>query len=107
MAKIKRSILSGRLNPIAFKAIDSATIFSKMRGNPYVELVHWLNQIFQLADSDLHKITKHSGLNISRLAANLLKPALARGTLRTIPATAWAEYKKYFEKDLRSRADFR
>ncbi|MGE3182443.1 MAG: AAA family ATPase, partial [Phycisphaerae bacterium] len=32
-------------------------------------------------------------------AANLLKPALARGDLRTIAATTWAEYKKYFEKD--------
>lgn len=32
-------------------------------------------------------------------AANLLKPALARGALRTIAATTWGEYKKYFEKD--------
>src|SRR5689334_21041770 len=32
-------------------------------------------------------------------AANLLKPALARGTLRTIAATTWLEYQKYFEKD--------
>ena len=32
-------------------------------------------------------------------AANLLKPALARGELRTLAATTWAEYKKYFEKD--------
>ena len=32
-------------------------------------------------------------------AANLLKPALARGELRSIAATTWAEYKKYFEKD--------
>ncbi len=32
-------------------------------------------------------------------AANLLKPALARGELRTIAATTWAEYKKYFERD--------
>ena len=32
-------------------------------------------------------------------AANLLKPALARGELRTIAATTWCEYKKYFEKD--------
>lgn len=32
-------------------------------------------------------------------AANLLKPALARGELRTIGATTWSEYKKYFEKD--------
>ncbi len=32
-------------------------------------------------------------------AANILKPALARGELRTIAATTWSEYKKYFEKD--------
>jgi type VI secretion system protein VasG len=31
--------------------------------------------------------------------ANLLKPALARGELRTVAATTWSEYKKYFEKD--------
>lgn len=40
-------------------------------------------------------------------AANLLKPALARGELRTIAATTWAEYKQYFEKMLRSAAAFR
>ncbi len=33
-------------------------------------------------------------------AANLLKPALARGELRTIAATTWMEYKKYFEEEL-------
>jgi type VI secretion system protein VasG len=38
----------------------------------------------------------HAGQND---AANLLKPALARGELRTIAATTWSEYKKYFEKD--------
>ncbi len=31
---------------LAYKAVESATIFCKMRGNPYVELVHWLNQSF-------------------------------------------------------------
>lgn len=36
-------------------------------------------------------------------AANMLKPALARGELRTIAATTWAEYKKYFEKDAAAR----
>jgi type VI secretion system protein VasG len=71
MAEIKRSILFGKLNPLAYKAVESATIFCKMRGNPYVELVHWFNQIFQLADSDLHKIIKHFGLNTSRLATDL------------------------------------
>ncbi|MCV5245918.1 hypothetical protein OFC58_35520, partial [Escherichia coli] len=32
-------------------------------------------------------------------SANLLKPALARGEVKTIAATTWSEYKKYFEKD--------
>jgi len=39
-------------------------------------------------------------------AANLLKPALARGELRTIAATTWSEYKKYFEKDAALRRRF-
>src|ERR1700730_17093292 len=71
MSEIKRSILFGKLNPIAYKAVESATIFCKMRGNPYVELVHWFNQIFQLADSDLHRIIKYFGIEASRLATDL------------------------------------
>ncbi|HEY2122902.1 MAG TPA: type VI secretion system ATPase TssH [Chthoniobacterales bacterium] len=71
MAEIKRAILFGKLNPIAYKAVESATILCKIRGNPYVELVHWLNQIFQSADSDLHKIIKYFELNSSRLATDL------------------------------------
>ena len=71
MAEIKRSILFGKLNPLAYKAVESATIFCKMRGNPYVELVHWLFQLFQLADSDLHRILRHFAVNSSRLATDL------------------------------------
>jgi type VI secretion system protein VasG len=71
MAEIKRSILFGKLNPVAYKAVESATIFCKMRGNPYVELVHWLYQLFQLADSDLQRILRHFGLDASRLATDL------------------------------------
>ena len=71
MAEIKRSILFGKLNPIAYKAVESATIFCKMRGNPYVELVHWLHQLFQLNDSDQHRILKYFALDASRLAADL------------------------------------
>jgi type VI secretion system protein VasG len=72
MAEIKRSILFGKLNPLAYKAVEGATIFCKMRGNPYVELVHWLHQLFQLADSDLHRIMNHFGLDGSRLAQDLV-----------------------------------
>src|SRR5260370_15833111 len=71
MAEIKRSILFGKLNQIAYKAVESATIFCKMRGNPYVELVHWLFQLVQLADADLEWILRHFGLDASRLATDL------------------------------------
>ena len=49
----------------------SAHDFCKMRGNPYVELVHWLYQILQLQDLDLHHIIQHFGLDLSRLARDL------------------------------------
>ncbi len=71
MAEIKRAILFGKLNPMAYKAVESATIFCKMRGNPYVELVHWIFQLLQLPDSDLHRILKLFAVNHSRLATDL------------------------------------
>ena len=48
MAEISRAALFGKLNSLAYKAIESDTVFCKMRGNPYVELIHWINQIMQL-----------------------------------------------------------
>jgi type VI secretion system protein VasG len=48
---------------------------------------------------EAHTLIGAGGQAGSGDAANLLKPALARGELRTIAATTWAEYKKYFEKD--------
>jgi type VI secretion system protein VasG len=48
---------------------------------------------------EAHTLIGAGGAAGSGDAANLLKPALARGTLRTIAATTWAEYKKYVEKD--------
>ena len=72
MAEIKRSILFGKLNPIAYKAVESATIFCKMRGNPYVELVHWFHQLFQLGDSDQHRILKFFEMDPSRLTTDLI-----------------------------------
>ena len=72
MAEIKRATLFGKLNSLGYKAVEGATVFCKMRGNPYVELVHWLHQIFQLQDSDLHRIVRHFGLDSSRLAADLI-----------------------------------
>ncbi len=48
---------------------------------------------------EAHTLIGSGGAAGSGDAANLLKPALARGELRVIAATTWAEYKKYFEKD--------
>jgi type VI secretion system protein VasG len=71
MAEISRVKLFGKLNRVCYKAIEGATVFCKLRGNPYVELVHWLNQLLQLQDSDLHRIIKHYGLDTSRLAKDV------------------------------------
>ncbi len=71
MAEIRRATLFGKLNALGYKSIEGATVFCKMRGNPYVELVHWLNQILQQPDSDLHRIARHFGLDASRVATDL------------------------------------
>ena len=68
VSEISRVALFGKLNSVGYKAIESATVFCKMRGNPYVELVHWLHQILQLQDSDLHRVIKQFNLEPSRLA---------------------------------------
>src|SRR5882757_1604607 len=67
MASISRAALFGKLNRIGYRAIESATTFCKLRGNPYVELVHWFHQVLQLQDSDLHRIIRHFQLDPSRL----------------------------------------
>lgn len=71
MAEISRTALFGKLNPLAYKAIEGATVFCKLRGNPYVELQHWLFQILQNQDSDLHRIVKHYGIDAAVLVADL------------------------------------
>jgi type VI secretion system protein VasG len=71
MAEISRAALFGKLNPLAYKAIEGATVFCKLRGNPYVELQHWFFQILQNPDSDLHRIARHCGMDSSNLVADL------------------------------------
>ena len=71
MSEISRSALFGKLNSLAYKAIEGATVFCKLRGNPYVELVHWVQQILHAPDSDLHRIVRHFELDPSRLAKDV------------------------------------
>src|SRR3546814_20941309 len=71
MSEIGRTALFGKLNQLAYRAVESATVFCRMRGNPYVELSHWLHQILQLPDSDLHRIVRHFEIDPGRLARDL------------------------------------
>jgi type VI secretion system protein VasG len=71
MSEISRTALFGKLAPVAYKGIESATLFCKMRGNPYVELSHWIHQLLQQSDTDLHRIIKHFGLDPAPLARDL------------------------------------
>jgi type VI secretion system protein VasG len=71
MAEISRATLFGKLNELGYKAIESATLFCKMRGNPYVELVHWMHQLLQQPDSDLLRLLRHFQVDSARLARDL------------------------------------
>jgi type VI secretion system protein VasG len=73
VSEISRSALFGKLNPLAYKAIEGATTFCKLRGNPYVELAHWFHQILQNPGSDLHEIIKHFEIDPSRVARDLVE----------------------------------
>ncbi|MGH9410160.1 MAG: AAA family ATPase, partial [Vicinamibacterales bacterium] len=71
MTEISRSASFGKLNSLAYKAIEGATVACKLRGNPYVELVHWIQQILNTQDSDMHRIVRHFEIDASRLAKDM------------------------------------
>nr|WP_321483153.1 type VI secretion system ATPase TssH [uncultured Cohaesibacter sp.] len=94
MSEISRMALFGKLNQLGFQSIESATVFCKMRGNPYVELVHWIHQILQLQDSDLHHLINHYELDAARLAGDVVRnlDSLPRG------ATAISDLSPHLEE---------
>ncbi|MFH0134040.1 type VI secretion system ATPase TssH [Variovorax sp. VaC1] len=73
MTDIRRVSLFSKLNPMLYKALETATAFAKLRGNAYVELVHWLHQILQLQDSDMLRIIKRAGLNLDAVEQDLVR----------------------------------
>jgi len=93
MSEISRTALFGKLNALAYKAIEGATVFCKMRGNPYVELEHWFAQLLQQPDSDLHRAIQHYGLDVSVLAKDVTAALdrLPRG------ATAISDFSPHIE----------
>ncbi|AXF77606.1 type VI secretion system ATPase TssH [Erwinia tracheiphila] len=64
---ITRQNLFGKLDVTLFRSIESATTICKLRGNPYVELVHWLNQLWQQDESDFRIIMRHFDVDIELL----------------------------------------
>jgi type VI secretion system protein VasG len=93
MSEISRTALFGKLNSLAYKAIEGATVFCKMRGNPYVELEHWFAQLLQAQDSDLHRVIQHYGLDVSVIAKDITAALdrLPRG------ATAISDFSPHIE----------
>lgn len=73
-------------------------MFEKRLQDVIKEVKAWPKPVILFID-EAHMLIGASGTAGQSDAANLLKPMLARGELRTIAATTWAEYKKYFEKD--------
>src|SRR5256885_456617 len=82
MAEISRATLFGKLNPLMFKSAEGAVTFCKLRGNPHVELAHWLGQIVNLPDSDLHRILRHFEGGSAHLSRDL------QATLERLPRGA-------------------
>jgi type VI secretion system protein VasG len=81
MSEINLQSLFGKLNSTSYKTVESASTFCKLRGNPYVEIVHWIAQIVQLQDSDFHMILNHYKVDQAKLAADMTAAldALPRG----------------------------
>src|SRR5688572_20409306 len=71
MADISRVALFDKLHAVAYKAIEGATVFCKLRGNPYVELSHWLQQILQVQASDMQLIVRAFDLDPAAVARDI------------------------------------
>ena len=72
MTDISRAKLFGKLDHLAFQAMESATSLCRLRGNPYVELVHWFQLVLQEPDSDLRRINQRFELDSGKLMTDLI-----------------------------------
>jgi len=72
MSEISRAVLFGKLDTLLFTSLESATAFCKLRGNPYVELVHWLHQLMQQSDGDLQQVIRHFSLDEQVLTRDIV-----------------------------------
>lgn len=74
---ISRYALFGKLGTTLFRSIESATTLSKLRGNPYVELAHWMHQLMAQQDSDLHRIVSRCHIDRELLDQDILNALAA------------------------------
>ncbi|MET3109123.1 type VI secretion system protein VasG [Oxalobacteraceae bacterium GrIS 2.11] len=72
MSFISRRTLFGKLGLLPFRALESAAAFAKLRGNPYIEIVHWLHQLWQGSNTDLHCLVSHWKLDAAQLEKDLV-----------------------------------
>ncbi len=72
MSEISRAVLFGKLDTLLFTSLESATAFCKLRGNPYVELVHWLHQLMQQQDGDLQQLIRYFSLDEDALTRDIV-----------------------------------
>ncbi|MBP2168760.1 type VI secretion system protein VasG [Erwinia toletana] len=72
MSEISRAVLFGKLDTLLFRSLESATSFCKLRGNPYVELAHWLHQLLQHQDGDLQLLIRHFSLDEAALTQDVV-----------------------------------
>lgn len=105
--KIAAGEVPDKLKNISLRVLDLALLQAGagMKGEFENRLKNVIKEVNSSASpvilfiDEAHTMIGSGGQAGQNDAANLLKPALARGELRTIAATTWAEYKKYFEKD--------
>ncbi|MBB3221230.1 type VI secretion system ATPase TssH [Pseudoduganella umbonata] len=71
MADISRTALFGKLNALCYGTVESSVAFCKLRGNPYVELAHWLHQLLQAPDSDLLRVLREYDIDPGQVQRDL------------------------------------
>ncbi len=71
MADIKAVTMFRKLDSVGYKCFEASATAAKMAGNPYIDIIHVLNQILTLQDTDVHHILNAFGINHARLAADL------------------------------------
>lgn len=97
---LSRRELFGSLATLPFRALESATAQARLRGNPYVELAHWLHQILGQPDSDCHRLLRASGADLDFILQEIATAvaALPSGagssidfshTVEQLPAPPW------------------